>query len=74
MKTLSNELVVCFDVDDTLIVYECPTHQTEADSIEVTSVAGHNIKVWKHNSHIKLLKTMKARGRLVIVWSHGGYD
>lgn len=74
MKTLTNENIICFDVDDTLIVYTKPKHQTEEDAIEIYDPrCEHKIKVWKHNSHIKFMKQQRSRGRLVIVWSHSGY-
>jgi hypothetical protein len=66
---IKNGNIVCFDVDDTLVMWECPT--TYASSIAIEN-AGFVENVYPHDKHIKHLKNFKFRGQYVIVWSQGG--
>ena len=59
---ISNENIVCFDVDDTLILWNRP------DSDLVLEDSSYKV----HKKHIESMKRFHARGHFVIVWSKGG--
>lgn len=71
MQVIDNESVVCFDVDDTLILWE----QELITGLQITCpYDGAKFIVRPHEGHIKLLKNHKARGHKIIVWSQSGYQ
>lgn len=72
MHVIEDENVVCFDVDDTLVLWhaECYT----SDKIQILCPYGGDYNLLKpHKAHIDLLKKYKGRGLKVVVWSAGGY-
>lgn len=58
-----------FDVDDTLILWGTSDEDKENFGIRI----GHGMAV-PHKRHIEDLKTMKAKGHIIVVWSQGGSD
>lgn len=67
---VENELLVFFDVDDTLVMWE----PLSPDHIEVKNPYNTDSDwVKPHQGHIKILKDRHARGSTIIVWSAGGY-
>lgn len=72
MHVIEDENVVCFDVDDTLVMWnsKCvPTHK-----IDILCPYSNSFNFLKpHMAHIDLLKKYKGRGLTVVVWSAGGY-
>lgn len=70
MNTISNELVWCVDVDDTLV------HGRISDagaSLEFHCPYTNTMLTQEPNyANIRLLKEKKARGAYIIVWSAGG--
>ncbi len=62
--------MVCFDVDDTLVVWNIPAGR-ESETIKFDNF-GFSENLLPHHEHIKLLKQFKVRGQFVIVWSQGG--
>lgn len=69
MKFFESEMNVFYDCDDTLVMW----HDEPCDIIikdPYEEGISHNLK--KHKKHIKLLKTHKAQGYGVVVWSAGG--
>ena|SRR5271157_4505709 len=66
----TNENIVCFDVDDTLVMWEIPPGR-EKDCVLFNSF-GTAEWLLPHGPHIKMMKQFKARGQKVIVWSQGG--
>lgn len=60
------------DVDDTLILYDTKKHRRLQLKYIRDSVTGQKIKVRVHKKHVDLIKTMKLRGQVVVVWSAGG--
>jgi hypothetical protein len=66
----TNENIVCFDVDDTLVIWNIPPGR-EKDCILFNSF-GTGEWLLPHQPHIKMLKQFRARGHKVIVWSQGG--
>jgi FMN phosphatase YigB (HAD superfamily) len=78
MQVIQNDHIVCFDVDDTLVMWVWD--QYERQQLEES---GNLIQIHKgqfstlvspHKEHIELLKRYKAKGKFVIVWSQSGYD
>ena len=69
MRILDTDQVVCFDVDDTLILYDKPDSYADSDAISIGK-----LRVWPHRKHIETLRQFKARGQNVVVWSAGGKD
>ena len=72
MKVYESENIVCFDVDDTLVIWNVPPG--EEGNTRVFDNFGFKEKLLPHRAHIKLLKQFKARGQFVIVWSQGGHQ
>ncbi len=69
------EHVVCFDVDDTLVMWDYPEGTKYQVIKQYLSADPEDYlvnHVAPHDRHIKYLKTMKERGYCVIVWSAGG--
>ena len=58
----NNDQGVCFDVDDTLILWDHPDSNLTIEGISVKA----------HEKHIAYLKRHHARGHHVTVWSAGG--
>jgi FMN phosphatase YigB (HAD superfamily) len=74
MITLDNEMVVMFDVDDTLVMWSDKFHTPETGKIEfVDPYDDTTLYLKPHRKHINFLKQLKARGYTIIVWSGGGY-
>jgi hypothetical protein len=72
--TITNNLVVAFDIDDTLLMYN-ETGKPQENSIEIMHpLNGHYEYPIPHYAHIKLLKNYKAQGYHIIVWSAQGYE
>lgn len=75
MATLiGNEMIVMFDVDDTLVMWANHNHWLPkpgkyefVDPYDQTTVY-----LYPHKAHIALLKKYKAQGYTVFVWSAGG--
>lgn len=73
-STITNNLVVAFDIDDTLLMYN-ETGKPQENSIEIMHpLNGYYEYPIPHQAHIKLLKNYKAQGYHVIVWSAQGYE
>lgn len=68
------ELVVSFDVDDTLVLHD-PVRTDNKTLIKIKDPYmsdNSSVKVYVHQAHVDLLKQFKHRGYTVIVWSAGG--
>ena len=63
MKIIKNDNVVCFDVDETLIY----------NSFARTNLKINNYYVIPIREHIDLLKQYYEEGKVIVVWSAGGY-
>jgi predicted phosphatase len=72
MIVLENDNVVCFDVDDTLVIWNVP--QSMMDQTITFDNFGVDVQLLPHHKHITLMKQFKARGHKVIIWSQGGYQ
>ncbi len=67
---VENECIIFFDVDDTLVMWD----KSHGNQIKVPDDTDLRAKyVTPHRFHIELLKSHKARGYTVVVWSAGGY-
>lgn len=72
MKVIETNNMVCFDVDDTLVMWDIPeSHEHEAITFDSF---GYPTRVLPHLKHIELLKQFKVRGHYVVVWSQGGWE
>jgi len=69
MKTLDDKHTVYFDVDDTLILYDCIQDDTpESDIVTVDGT-----RFLKATNHIALVKEHKEfDDYVIVVWSQGG--
>lgn len=65
-QVIASDNVVCYDVDDTLIVWA----NYRFNPFKYGTDEGYV----KHSQHIMDLKASKTRGHFVIVWSQGGYE
>lgn len=72
MKVFTNEYVVAFDVDDTLVMWDNHTQPGEGKVSFVDPYDGSFHYLTPHEKHVNLLKKYKARGMMVMVWSAGG--
>ena len=73
-KMIDNEMVVFFDVDDTLLMWENHNHWIDKPGKKeiVCPYSNATSFLIPHKDHIDLLIKYKARGYVVIVWSAGG--
>lgn len=79
MQIVENDHVVCFDVDDTLIMwlwgYELQEAIAEGRSKQIMDPDGKmSNTIIPNQEHIDLLKRYKGKGKFVIVWTASGYD
>lgn len=73
MLTIHNEQVYCFDVDDTLVMWDDQYADRALGRVRIVDpYDGATVYLKPHARHIKLLKQMHGRGRQIIVWSQGG--
>jgi phosphoserine phosphatase len=74
MQVISNELLVSFDVDGTLITecYESVLPPLDGYFKMVCPYTGKHKVIKAHKQHCRYLIEHKARGYTVIVWSNGG--
>ena len=72
MKVIKEQILVPFDVDGTLISYDIEG-VPEDELITVGFKKEFQIKVLPIKKHIDKLKSHKASGHLVLVWSGSGW-
>lgn len=73
MEVIYNEQIVCFDVDDTLVLYDPDYSDPNVDIVYFTNpYDGSLIGLTPHHQHLDLMKKYKGRGYYVVVWSAGG--
>ena len=72
MMVIENELIIMFDVDDTLVMHGFPDSLDGAMDI-VHPGTNNPHKVHPHKANIELLKQQRSRGYHVTVWSAGGW-
>lgn len=75
MQVINNDHVICFDVDDTLIMWNCVPFDEDSGAVQIFDV-DQKFSAWviPHQEHIDLLKRYKAKGKVVIVWSQSGFE
>jgi phosphoserine phosphatase len=72
MQVINTDNTVFFDVDDTLVMWsESDIYKTRIEIKDPYSEGTEHLYV--NDSHVKMLKRMKNRGKTIVVWSHGGY-
>jgi phosphoserine phosphatase len=69
MNIIDNDNVVCFDVDDTLVMWNVPR---DAEDLVVVDNFGTLETLVPNRKHIELMRQFKARGFTVVVWTQGG--
>lgn len=75
MKVISNENVVFFDVDDTLVMWDRTANDPFKTYIYITDPYDEKqMRLEVHTPHVKLLKNLKARENTIVVWSQSGYE
>lgn len=74
MIVANSERVICFDIDDTLIIWDKTSYS--GGSFGYVAVKCPHEKITTHHRvhqrHVKFLKRMKAKGLTIVVWSQGG--
>jgi len=72
MYKMPNGPTAYFDVDDTLIMWTRPNHDTpKHDIVEVTTRGVKDSFVVNHHN-VEYLKKLSIRGHAIFVWSAGG--
>lgn len=72
MNHIDHDFIAAFDVDGTLIKVPPPDCDVN-DIFTVTDPNTGTVKIRvKHQPNIELMKSYKARGFFIVVWSHGG--
>lgn len=66
MKVIRNDHIDCFDIDDTLLLWD--------KEVRLGHISFGTVDVAVHRNHINEIKRSKAVGRFVVVWSKGGYE
>lgn len=87
MISIPSDQVVYFDVDDTLVKWDCSAEDIEKEGIsiicpesyciidgELTRTYSWTQNIVPHKKHVEQLKLHKSRGHTVVVWSMGGWD
>lgn len=69
MKHLNEDKIVCFDVDDTLVMWAAPAGNVPI----IDQLDGSTVNLRPHSKHIQKLKGYARSGWYVIVWSAGGH-
>ena len=72
MQIVKSEQLVCFDVDDSLILHRKAKKKDKVVCF-TDPYDGSQHYVVVHEPHIKVLKDRKARGATVVVWSQSGW-
>lgn len=73
MKVARSEHTICFDVDDTLIMWDSNFNMPEEGDVEIQCPWDGQISFHRpHTRHIEFLKKQYTKGYTVIVWSAGG--
>lgn len=71
MKIISSDMVIMFDVDDTLVLWDIDFSKPIINIIDPYD--NRTLELHPHYPHIKLLQEKKARGYIIVVWSQGGF-
>jgi hydroxymethylpyrimidine pyrophosphatase-like HAD family hydrolase len=66
-----NQTVICFDVDDTLVIWGSNCDQ---DLLVSFNNYGYTENLLPHTKHIEQLKLHHQNGHMIIVWSQNGAD
>jgi len=76
MKVIENNNMVCFDCDDTLVMWYDAIPDEELANVLIFRRPDNGLKeaLLPHKVHIAMLKLFKSRGYHVTVWSAGGYE
>jgi phosphoglycolate phosphatase-like HAD superfamily hydrolase len=70
VKVLNHEHIVCFDVDGTLALW----HGKPEEHDVTISFYGEQLSIGEFYEVTRYLKSLKARGYLIVVWSGNGYE
>jgi FMN phosphatase YigB (HAD superfamily) len=72
MIVIENDKIIPFDCDETLLL--SPNADAQKNIEIICPYDGEILQREPHLNHIKLLKTKKARGYYVIVWTANGFE
>lgn len=73
MYVAKSEQVICFDCDDTLIMWDENHTQPFNGAVEVICPWDSGVSYHRpHHRHIRFLKKQYAKGMTVVVWSAAG--
>lgn len=76
MQIIKSTRLVMFDVDDTLVIWDWRSVDSEGKGLVTIKDpnGGCAEAVLPHYRHIELMRQFKARGHTVVVWSQGGHE
>ena len=72
MKVINTDNAMFFDVDNTLVMWG--TSEIYKTTVDIKDPYTNEYETLIINeAHVKLLKRMKMRDKIIVVWSHGGF-
>lgn len=75
MKTVDNDDIAPFDVDQTLVLSKDTEVNPHNLTVEIYDpITEKFIKMLVHEPMVRLLREQKRRGSFIMVWSRGGYE
>jgi predicted phosphatase len=73
MKIIKSNNITCFDIDNTLLIWDKHYKEKREGAIEL-NYGDEKIYLKPHSMHITFLKHAYKRGDTVILWSKNGYQ
>jgi len=72
MKVIKNPVVVCFDVDATILGYDIENVDPK-DVFEI-GIGKHKCKCYEMKKHTQRIKNHKASNHFIVLWSGSGVE
>lgn len=72
MKVVKNPVVVCFDIDNTILAYDI--ENVDPNEVFEIGIGKHKCKCYELKKHTQRLKNHAASGHFIVVWSGSGVE